>query len=367
MGIISLKSKILYIIDKLTKFRRGISGAADSKSFSDIQRIADAYESRVRGLRTVPLASIVGSVGRYRDFDNRFKLKDHLPPERLQFIREAIRQGRPLPPVKLCQIRDEYYVEDGNHRIAAAKELGHDEILAHVVELIPSGNSIQDILYRQRAEFCDRTKLPSEINLTEPGQYDRLLDQITGHQASLESSGTAPVSLEDAARDWYRFIYRPLCDVIKRGGLLEHFPGRTIADLYTFVSVHLWEMRESRHYGIGIHRLIPPTMEDFRKRMSQTGEHDYPDMHRTVTAFVLLNIQPKRESKIVDKLFDLEEVREIHSIHGDVDLLIKVMLTRDLLSSDAEIISNFVQNKVRQLPGIISTKTLIPGFSRIKD
>ncbi|NIS14888.1 MAG: hypothetical protein GWN96_01325 [candidate division Zixibacteria bacterium] len=44
----------------------------------------------------------------------------------------------------------------------------------------------------------------------------------------------------------------------------------------------------------------------------------------------------------------------------------KVELTRDLLSSDAETISQFVHEKVRQLQGIISTNTLIPGFSKIK-
>lgn len=356
-----------HIIDRLVKFCRGGSCPAESKSFSETQRAADAFESRVRGLRTVPLARIVGSVGRYRDFDSRFKPKDHLPAERLQSIREAMRQGRHMPPVKLCQIKDEYYVEDGNHRIAAAKELGHDEILAHVVELIPSGNSLEDVLYRQRSEFYDRTRLPGEITLTEPGQYDRLIKQITSHQAYLENREGKSVAFEEAALDWYRCIYRPLCDIVKRGNLLEHFPGRTIADLYTFVSVHLWELGESRHYGIGINQLIPPTMEEFRRQMDKARERDYPDMHRRVTAFVLINIQPKRESRIVDKLFELDEVSEIHSVHGDVDLLIKVKLTRHLLSSDAEIIANFVQDKVRQLPGIISTKTLIPGFSRIKD
>jgi hypothetical protein len=54
-------------------------------------------------------------------------------------------------------------------------------------------------------------------------------------------------------------------------------------------------------------------------------------------------------------------------VHGDVDLLIKVKLTRDLLSSDAEMISQFVHEKVRQLAGVRSTKTLIPGFSKSKD
>ena len=68
----------------------------------------------------------------------------------------------------------------------------------------------------------------------------------------------------------------------------------------------------------------------------------------------------------MDRLFDLDEVREVHSVHGDVDVVVKVVLTRNLLSSDAEIISQFVHEKVRQLPGVISTKTLIPGISKIK-
>ena len=70
--------------------------------------------------------------------------------------------------------------------------------------------------------------------------------------------------------------------------------------------------------------------------------------------------------KLIEKLYALDEVKEIYSMHGDVDLLVKVELTRDLLSSDAEVISQFVHEKVRQLPGIISTNTLIPGFSKIK-
>ena len=70
--------------------------------------------------------------------------------------------------------------------------------------------------------------------------------------------------------------------------------------------------------------------------------------------------------RIIDKLYELKEVKEIYSIHGDVDFLVKVELTRDLLSSDAEIISQFVHEKVRLIPGIKNTNTLIPGFSRIK-
>jgi hypothetical protein len=49
-----------------------------------------------------------------------------------------------------------------------------------------------------------------------------------------------------------------------------------------------------------------------------------------------------------------------------VDVLIKIVLTRDLVSSDAEMIGRFVHNQVRQIPGVISTRTLIPSISKIK-
>ena len=89
-------------------------------------------------------------------------------------------------------------------------------------------------------------------------------------------------------------------------------------------------------------------------------------MKRGITVFILMKVQAKKEERLLDKLYELEEVREIYSVHGDVDLLVRVELTRDLLSSDAEVISQFVHEKVRQIPGINSTNTLIPGFSRIK-
>jgi DNA-binding Lrp family transcriptional regulator len=79
-----------------------------------------------------------------------------------------------------------------------------------------------------------------------------------------------------------------------------------------------------------------------------------------------MNVAAKREYRIIDKLYELEEVREIHSVHGEFDIIAKIVLTRDLLASDAETIGQFVHNQVRQVPGVVSTQTLIPGISKIK-
>ncbi len=100
--------------------------------------------------------------------------------------------------------------------------------------------------------------------------------------------------------------------------------------------------------------------------MSELKSFEYPEMKSSTTVFILMNLQTSKEMKLIEKLYALDEVKEIYSVHGDVDLLVKVQLTRDLLSSDAEVISQFVYERVRQLSGIISTNTLIPGFSKIK-
>jgi uncharacterized ParB-like nuclease family protein len=261
---------------RLGKWLRRLAGAADdscvtddAKCFSQDQVREQAFDSRERGIRTVSLEKIVGSVGRYQDFDHEFRMKQRVPSERLERVKAALREGVPLPPVKLYQIKDEYYVLDGNHRIAAAKELGHDDILATIVEFIPSSDSLENIRYRERAAFYDSTGLSADIELTEIGQYERLLEQISEHREALGREAGAAVTLQAAATDWYRTIYVPLTTIIRRGRLNASFPKRTLADLYAYISWHQWRQGRLRSYGIGVDKLIPKDMEAFRSKMAE--------------------------------------------------------------------------------------------------
>ncbi len=175
-----------------------------------------------------------------------------------------------------------------------------------------------------------------------------------------------PDGFEKGGAGLVQYHLYTLCAIIQRGRLLEVFPDRTLADLYAYISVHQWEDRGQRRYGIGIDKLIPEDMEAFREKMAAYKKMDYPEMKRGITAFIQLLVQAKKEDRIIERLFELSEVREIHSVHGDIDILVKIELTRDLLISDAETIGQFVHEKIRQIPGVNSTKTLIPGFSRVK-
>ena len=108
-------------------------------------------------------------------------------------------------------------------------------------------------------------------------------------------------------------------------------------------------------------------MEAFRTAMLEKNTPDYPEMKRSISAFIMININTSTEMKIIDKLFALEEVAEVHSVHGTIDILVKIVLRRDFLASDAETIAEFVDQRVRKINGINRTQTVIPGISRVKE
>lgn len=336
-------------------------------SFDERQECEKAYESIDRGTSMVPLDKIVGSVGRYLDFDSQFKPKNTAVDERLQAILQRMKEGRSLPPIALYQIKDDYFILDGHHRFTAARELGHSHINACILELLPSEDTLENRLYIEKTEFRDKAGLPRAIDLTELGQFSQLDWQIKEHQRFLANQSGQKINYQQAAMDWYHSIYQPLHTLIKNSGLAASFANRTVDDLYLYISDHQWRRGKERKYGIGVDKLIPKDMQAFRQKMAEHSKQDYPEMRREITAFIMLNVEGKHEQRIFDRLVDLAEIKEVHSVHGSIDIIAKVVLMRDLLSSDAELISHFISATIRQWRGVKSTQTLLPGMTVIKD
>lgn len=352
----------------LTSLRnKGKKDSDHPQIFEETRESQQAFESIKRGTSLVPIDKIVGSVGRYNDFDSKFRLKPHAGGERFLAIKKAMGQGKTFPPIALYQIKDDYFILDGHHRYTAAKELGRSEIKATILELLPSRDSLENRLYIEKIEFRDKARLAATITLTEPGQYRYLQAQIHEHQGYLAAEREQEISYQQAAQDWFLTIYKPLVALIKKSGLIQSFKDRTVDDLYLYISLHQWSKGKKRKYGIGIDNLIPRDMEEFRKKMAKHTEQEYPEMKRQISVFILMNVDGKHELRIIDKLLELDEVREVHSVHGSIDIIVKVTLSRDLLSSDAELLSQFVQSTIRKWRGVISTQTLLPGLSKNKD
>ena len=91
---------------RLFTYRKRNKTLPKAECFTSLQEETGAYAPRDRGIRTVALERIAGSIGRYQDFDSYFRLKHHLPEDRLKRIREAMRVGKPLEPIKLYQIKN---------------------------------------------------------------------------------------------------------------------------------------------------------------------------------------------------------------------------------------------------------------------
>jgi hypothetical protein len=103
--------------------------------FDNVRKFPGATLGRVyRGMRTVPVAQIGGSVGRCSEFDRDFMPARSSVKERWKRIDRAFHRGEELPPVSLYKVGGFYFVLDGHHRVSVASYYGVEWIDAHVTE-----------------------------------------------------------------------------------------------------------------------------------------------------------------------------------------------------------------------------------------
>ena len=198
------------------------------RSFADDAARAGPLAPRSLGLRTVEVSRIVGSVGRAAELGADFRplRRRQQDNERYQRILQAMQQGESLPPVELYKLGYGYYVLDGNHRVAAAKQLGQLEIDAVVTEFVPLGDSEAQRVFVERRAFERATGL-TRVGAAKPGTYRRLEQIITQYARQRRFP-----DLREAAKRWYTEVFRPLAAQIRELRLGEHFPGERTADVF---------------------------------------------------------------------------------------------------------------------------------------
>jgi hypothetical protein len=202
-----------------------------------------------RGVRTVEVAKIVGSVNRYRDFDQAFLPARNTLADRWQRVDRAFYEDVSLPPVVLYKVGDIYFVVDGHHRVSVAREQGQEFIEAEVRECkvkVPVGPDLrsEDLeILGARVEFLERTGLDrvrpdASIELSVPDGYSRMLEHIAVHRYFMGLEQKRDIPDPEAVAHWYDTVYLPIVRVIRERGALEEFPSRTEADLYLWVLDH---------------------------------------------------------------------------------------------------------------------------------
>lgn len=242
----------------------GLLGSQEDRllSLEEVKAILRPGGETYEGIKAVPLDLIVGSEGRYRDFNRHFLPRhDHLK-NRWVRVDLAHYTDVPLPPVRLYKIGGVYFVRDGNHRVSVAKMKGQTQVDAEVSSLdaevpLKPGMTIEElkreVLAFEKRRFYERTgfgELTGDrgLDFTSPGRYEEILEHILTHKYYINQGRADEIPLSEAIKSWHDKVYRPIIEAIGELDLLSRFPGRTASDLYVYI-VKYWDELK-RKYGL---------------------------------------------------------------------------------------------------------------------
>jgi len=248
-------------------------------SLKEVRALLRPHSESYRGLQTVRIDRIVGSEGRYLDFNRTFLPKHEHLRGRWTRVDLARYQQVQLPPVTLYEIGGVYFVRDGNHRVSVARTQGGEFIDAEVISLksrlrLKPGMSRQElksaVIALEKKEFLRQTRLSEmrpglEMHFTDTGRYDEVLRHIHGHKYFINQSTPHEIPFEEAMLSWYDRVYEPLVSLIRSEDILIHFPGREAADLYMWIVGHWDELKKK--YGQAYP--LAQAVEDFRLRFGR--------------------------------------------------------------------------------------------------
>src|SRR5215208_4721939 len=202
-----------------------------------------------RGVKTVPVDQIAGSLNRYHEFDRVFLPASDKLAERWQRVSSAFYEDISLPPVVLYKVGQVYFVVDGHHRVSVAREQGQIYIEAEVrecatrVNITPNIRMEDLVILGTKVNFLERTALDSlrpdsNIKVTIPDGFDRMLEHIAVHRYFMGLDWKRDISEEEAVTHWYDTVYMHIVNVIREMEILKEFPGKTEGDLYLWVLDH---------------------------------------------------------------------------------------------------------------------------------
>jgi hypothetical protein len=202
-----------------------------------------------RGVKTIRVDQIAGSLNRYHEFDRVFLPASDKLAERWTSVNRAFYEEVSLPPVVLYKVGEVYFVVDGHHRVSVAREQGQIYIEAEVRECATRVNITPNIrpedleILEDKVNFLERTSIDdlipdANIQLTIPDGFDRMLEHIAVHRYFMGLDWKRDISEEEAIRDWYETVYMPIVQVIRETKILNEFPTKTEGDLYLWVLDH---------------------------------------------------------------------------------------------------------------------------------
>jgi ParB-like nuclease family protein len=214
-------------------------------ALDEVSRRLRQFAQHYVGIRPIPISRIVGTVDRIGDFDREFLPRRPEIGDRWKQVEAAFPEGN-FPPIVVYEVEGSYFLVDGHHRVAIAKQRGMESIDAEITKLetrypLPPDADIGRIIHlEQERTFMeesglDRARPEARIELTRPQGYLELLDDVRVHGYFLMRERGQPVPDEEIAGDWYDWVYLPVVEAARGAGLFSLFPAATEADLFLWL------------------------------------------------------------------------------------------------------------------------------------
>lgn len=177
----------------------------------------------------VPVAHIVGTVGRAGDFDGSFRLRNRDLQERWDAVAAAMARPGGVPRVELMRLGEMYFVVDGHHRVSVARTRGHLVVPSRVRRICTIAYAMACLRAAHlpskaaEREFLLRIPLPDEVRtrlwLDRSSDWMRLADaaEAWGYRESLR--GDPVTDRRDLAARWWTREVGPLVEHLRRAGI----------------------------------------------------------------------------------------------------------------------------------------------------
>ena len=109
--------------------------SADLLCYGKLRDFLDVTGVEDLGRQQIATQNIIGSVERCSDYSRDFSPRKDSDRGRWVRIKQLLNTGTVLPPIKVYQVGEVYFVVDGHHRVSVARQTGRASIPAQVVAI----------------------------------------------------------------------------------------------------------------------------------------------------------------------------------------------------------------------------------------
>ncbi|HET8571789.1 MAG TPA: hypothetical protein VFN14_07860 [Candidatus Limnocylindria bacterium] len=221
----------------------------DLLQFDEVRRSLGLGQPRFEKEATIPVADIIGSVGRSADFDGCFRPRERALARRISEV--AANEPALDEAVEVYRVDRAYFVLDGHKRVRIAKARGQEFIDARISHAATPYRFDPDVdpLAIQRTAAEQRFRTESGLLESAPEVrfiasrlegYAELLESATSYGYELSQRLGRLLPREEASALWYESVYRPTIAAAAANRLDTLLGCLTEPDL--FLSIH----RQSR-------------------------------------------------------------------------------------------------------------------------